>query len=163
VYGLTPVGFIITVNHRFKPHNSELVANKEVTMEVLFMKINFYLVVLILGLMYCSTNSIAKDEVKCDLTPYSTLDKQPRAIFPLSPHYPVEAKKNKITGKIVAQLIITKEGKPVNISIIESEPPGIFDESAIDAIKKYKFTPGIKNGVPVNVCINLPIVFDLLE
>ena len=94
-----------------------------------------------------------------DLTQYemSSIDKPPQVIKAFPPNYPYEARKDKLSGTVVARFIVTKKGKPVNFSIVKSDLPSIFDEPVINAIKKYEFSPALKNGIPVDCIVKLPI------
>ena len=93
----------------------------------------------------------------------SSVDKAPQVLKPFPPEYPLSAFEKKISGRVVFRFVVTKEGKTKNISIIESDPPGVFDENALAAIRKYRFTPGYKNGIPVDVAISLPVTFEIDE
>lgn len=91
----------------------------------------------------------------------SSVDKAPQALKHIPPEYPLSAIEKNISGKVVSRFVVTKEGKTKNISIIESDPPGVFDENVLAAIREYRFTPGYKNGIPVDVVISLPVTFEL--
>lgn len=91
----------------------------------------------------------------------SSVDKVPQRLKTFPPEYPLSAKEEYVSGKVIARFIVTKEGKTKDISIIESDPPGVFDENVLAAIKEYRFMPGYKNGVPVDVVVSLPIRFEL--
>lgn len=47
-----------------------------------------------------------------------------------------------ISGRVVMLLDIDNSGAPDNIRILESDPPGFFDDEAIKAAKKWKYVPG---------------------
>jgi len=36
-----------------------------------------------------------------------------------------------------------------------------LDENAIQALKQWKFRPGMKNGIPVDVALNIEVNFSL--
>jgi TonB family protein len=91
----------------------------------------------------------------------SDVDAPPKVIRSYPPRYPYLAKRDDITGSILLQFVITKEGNAVDTTVLESEPKGIFDESALRAIEQYRFKPGMKDGEAVDVKVNLPIRFDL--
>lgn len=93
--------------------------------------------------------------------PLSLVDTPPKAIRSYSPVYPPQAEANLYEGRVVLQFIVTKEGGVKNVEVVDSVPAGVFDESSKDAILKYKFSPGIKDGVPVNTIVKLPISFEL--
>ena len=53
------------------------------------------------------------------------------------------------SGYVMFKLDISKEGKPINIEVIEDYPKGVFAESALQALKKWTFKVRYINGEPV--------------
>lgn len=74
--------------------------------------------------------------------------------------YPQQAKKAGIEGKVFVQFTVDKNGNIVDPHVAKGIGHGC-DEAALDAVKQAKFTPGTKNGKPVTVKYELPIVFKL--
>ena len=68
-----------------------------------------------------------------------------------APSYPRRAESRGIEGYAVVQFTITTEGKIENIEVIESEPKGVFDRSAIKAVNNHQFDPCIENGQTVEI------------
>lgn len=52
------------------------------------------------------------------------------------PVYPQDARKNKIEGHVTLEFSVGRDGAAYEIVVIESEPKGIFDQAAIDSIKR---------------------------
>ncbi|MCF0191869.1 MAG: energy transducer TonB [Prevotella sp.] len=74
--------------------------------------------------------------------------------------YPEAAKAKMLKGKVVAQFIVTKEGKVTEPTIVESIDP-ILDAEALRVISEMPdWTPGEHNGQKVAVRYTLPIEFD---
>ena len=63
----------------------------------------------------------------------------------------------------MVELVVTKEGAPKDPWVIDAEPPDIFEEAALEAVRKYRFAPGTRNGEAVDVRVKLPIQFELDE
>lgn len=74
--------------------------------------------------------------------------------------YPEIARKAGIEGRVVLQFIVDEEGNVTEPHVIRGIGGGC-DESALEAIKGIKFTPGMQRGRPVKVQFQLPIVFRL--
>jgi TonB family protein len=74
--------------------------------------------------------------------------------------YPTEAKEAKIQGKIFINAFVNFKGDVVKAQVIRGIGGGC-DEAAVNAVKQTKFSPGFKNGQPVNVQITVPILFKL--
>lgn len=59
----------------------------------------------------------------------------------VNPKYPRRAKIKKKSGHVQLSFSIDKKGEVSNIYVIDSTPQGIFEQSAIKAIKRWKFKP----------------------
>lgn len=84
----------------------------------------------------------------------------PRFIYREIPSYPQIARRLGKEGRVVLRLTINERGEVVNIEVIESAPYG-FTESAVDAVKKSRFSPAMKDGKPVTCRAILPVRFIL--
>ena len=101
---------------------------------------------------------------------YETVDKMPE--FPggmtgLMQHlsknirYPAEAHTNNIQGRVVVSVIINTEGKATNAQIVQGVAPSLDAEALRVATTMPDWTPGTKDGKPVNVKYTFPVVFRL--
>jgi len=45
--------------------------------------------------------------------------------------------------------------------VVEGDPPGVFDRSALKAIVRWRFRPALKDGMAVGTVIVTPLKFDL--
>jgi len=64
------------------------------------------------------------------------------------PVYPRAAKQAKIQGFVTMEVTINPDGTVSGAKVIEAKPPRLFNQSAIAAIKRWKFRPKIENGAP---------------
>lgn len=101
---------------------------------------------------------------------YETVDKMPE--FPggmtgLMQHlsknirYPAEAHTNNIQGRVVVSVIINTDGKATNAKIVQGVAPSLDAEALRVATTMPDWTPGTKDGKPVNVKYTFPVVFRL--
>lgn len=74
--------------------------------------------------------------------------------------YPISAKEAGIEGKVLVKAIIDENGYVTETSILKSINKDC-DKAAMDAIKKTKFTPGIKDNKPVKAEVTIPVMFKL--
>ena len=58
---------------------------------------------------------------------------------------------------------ITKDGRVFNPKVLSASPPGVFENAAIKAIKKWKFNPKIINGQAVEQSAAQEITFKLAK
>lgn len=96
-----------------------------------------------------------------DFYDQNEVDKLPMAIFKLKPFYPYRARRLNITGKVDVKFLVDEEGYVSNISILNSTPPGIFDDSVLKALSSWRFSPGEKNGYAVATWVITTIEFKM--
>jgi TonB family protein len=72
-----------------------------------------------------------------------------------------EARRAKYEGVCIVALIVDAQGNPQNIHVVRSLGMGL-DEKAMEAVRKYKFKPAMKDGAtPVPVMITVEVSFRL--
>lgn len=67
------------------------------------------------------------------------------------PRYPRSRAVRKMRGWVEVQFTVKPDGKTNDVRIVDSSPPEVFDESALDAVGKWRFKPHQVNGEPVEV------------
>jgi TonB family protein len=85
----------------------------------------------------------------------------PFAIFDPDPEYSDEARQAKYQGTVMLSVVVGTDGRPREIRVQRSLGMGL-DEKAIAAVRGWKFRPGMKDGIPVAVQVNIEVVFQLL-
>ncbi len=78
----------------------------------------------------------------------------------VDPVYPDIARKTRIQGMVIVEAIITKDGDVADVKVIKSLN-SFCDQAAIDAVKQWKFDPGTQNDIPVDVIMNLTVIFKI--
>lgn len=73
------------------------------------------------------------------------------------PHYPEEAKQNHITGDVILDFTIDRNGNVTGLKIISGHP--LLASAAVDAVKQWKYKPFLLNGEPVDVETTARIIF----
>jgi TonB family protein len=86
----------------------------------------------------------------------------PRLLYKVEPDYTAEAHAAHLEGRVVLSVVVSAEGLATDIKVVESLDKGL-DGKAIEAVRKWKFEPGLKNGQPVPVMATIEIHFRLLE
>lgn len=85
----------------------------------------------------------------------------PTLVYKVEPEYSEEARKAKFQGTVVLQVVVDDQGRPTNLKVVR--PLGLgLDEKAIEAVQKWKFRPGYKDGKPVPVIATIEVNFRLL-
>lgn len=73
-------------------------------------------------------------------------DRAVTPVFRMNPVYPRRAALQNIEGFVILKFDITKLGQVDQISIIQASPPQIFNTSAIQALRKWKYKPRMEDG-----------------
>ena len=63
-----------------------------------------------------------------------------------APVYPADLRVKGIGGKVTVQYDVTPQGRVVNAQVVASEPPGLFDAAALEAVGSWRFRPQVRNG-----------------
>lgn len=72
-----------------------------------------------------------------------------------------EARQAKLQGTCMISLIVNAEGNPQDPRVVRGLGKGL-DEKALEAVRKYKFRPAMKDGnMPVPVMITVEVTFRL--
>jgi TonB family protein len=85
---------------------------------------------------------------------------KPTILYREKAKYTEEARQNKIQGSVLLQVVFNINGLITDIRVIRGLPDGLT-EKAIEAAKKIRFNPAVKNGAPVSVRGTLDFAFNL--
>jgi TonB family protein len=66
----------------------------------------------------------------------------------------IRRKPGEFISRVVLSIVVDQTGHARDIRVARSVGLGL-DEKAIEAIKKWKFAPGLKDGHPVAVGVNV--------
>lgn len=79
------------------------------------------------------------------------LNRNHRALTKEVPKYPREAVLNRTEGHVVVEFDIDERGTVENMSVLEAEPPDVFNEAALAATAQFTYLPKYVDGKPVRV------------
>jgi len=78
------------------------------------------------------------------------------------PSYPVDAARQGISGSVLLLVTVGADGSARDVRVEKSTPEGVFEAVAIEAARKWKFTPEIRDGQPVEGGqVRVPITFEV--
>jgi len=89
------------------------------------------------------------------------LDEAPRPLVRIQPFYPVQARMRQIEGAVMLEFVVDASGKARDIKVVSSTPGQVFAEAASQAVNRWRFSPGTRNGRPVAVRVRQKITFRL--
>lgn len=84
----------------------------------------------------------------------------PKVTYQIDPEFPETARKEKLDGNVIVDLVVGTDGIPRNFQIQCSDIPE-NNEKALEAVRQWRFNPGTKEGLPVNVKIAVKVEFHL--
>jgi TonB family protein len=84
----------------------------------------------------------------------------PSVVSRVEPQYSEEARKARYQGTVVLEAIVRKDGTVDILRVVRSLGFGL-DENAIQALKQWRFRPGMKGGIAVDVALNIEVNFNL--
>lgn len=85
------------------------------------------------------------------------LDQKPRVVYQSSPMMTPKLRKQ-APGTVYVIFIVNRQGRVEQPQVQKSTSP-LFDKPALDAVKKWKFEPGKRNGKAVRFRMRVPITF----
>ena len=85
----------------------------------------------------------------------------PTLTFKVEPEYSEEARKAKFMGTVILYIEVNEKGLVQNPRVLRSVGMGL-DEKAIEAVMKWRFRAGYKDGKPVTVAAQVEVNFRLL-
>jgi protein TonB len=85
----------------------------------------------------------------------------PKILHKVEPEYSEEARKAKWQGMVVLQIVVDEKGHPQELKVLKALGLGL-DQKAIEAVEKWTFAPGMKDGKPVPVIATIEVNFRLL-
>lgn len=73
--------------------------------------------------------------------------------------YPGRALAESQRGVVTLRLKIDHQGVLRDAAVVDAQPPGIFEEAALVAVRELRFRPALRNGVPVGSVKTIEVPF----
>jgi protein TonB len=80
-------------------------------------------------------------------------------VHKIMPSYPPSARQAHISGSVVLQAVISKEGSIEDVRVVQGDP--LLTSAAMDAVKQWRYKPYFLNGQPVEVETIITVNFNL--
>jgi protein TonB len=85
----------------------------------------------------------------------------PAKIVHVAPQYPQIARASRVQGIVIIEATIDSHGNVESTAVLRSIP--LLDQAALDAVRQWKFTPTLLNGVAVPVIMTVTVNFELSQ
>ncbi|HEX9201094.1 MAG TPA: energy transducer TonB [Acidobacteriaceae bacterium] len=112
----------------------------------------------------CGLDASGKYHAGCGVTP-------PKVIHAAEPEFSEAARKKKLNATATVSLTVDEQGNTTDVHIIHSAADDVakkdrkaaltLDEKALEAVRKYKFSPGTYQGRPVPVELKVEVNFQI--
>jgi periplasmic protein TonB len=79
----------------------------------------------------------------------------------VNPEYPREAFVKHQEGWVDIEFTVAADGKVTNATVVNSQPPRVFDDAGLKAVQRYRFNPKLDNGKPVEERMKRHLEFKL--
>lgn len=89
------------------------------------------------------------------------LDSPLTPITRVPPDYPLNAKRRGIQGEVKVRILINEQGTVENVSVVNAKPPGVFDQSVLHCVSRWRFKAGTVGGRPVRALAETTVKFEL--
>ncbi len=90
------------------------------------------------------------------------LDRRPEMLAAVPPNYPESLRKARIEGAVTLVFVLDEDGR-VESPRVETSTHAEFEAPALEAIRKWRFKPGYREGQPVRTYLRQTIRFRLPE
>ena len=104
------------------------------------------------------------DERSIDVAVAVEVDQQPRVLSKTEPKYPGQARRAQREGVVELEFTVGVDGRASDIKVVKEDPKGFgFGDAAIEAVKKWRFTPAKRGNESVPQRVKIPIRFRLKD
>lgn len=93
--------------------------------------------------------------------PAAELDAPLTALVRIPPLYPLRARQRGIEGWVRVRFLVDEQGNVDQVTILEAQPPGIFEKNVQRCVSGWQFKPGTIEGVAVSTQVETTINFEL--
>lgn len=90
-----------------------------------------------------------------------TVDQPPRPLQQVAPSYPARARSRNIEGSVTLAVLVREDGGVGDVRVLSAEPQGVFEQSAMAAVRSWRFEPAMYEGAPVALRLQIVMPFRL--
>lgn len=85
---------------------------------------------------------------------------QPIAVIRPPPRYPQEALRRNVGGTVRVQVQVAADGSVDRLELASSSGDRYLDRAALEAVRRWRFQPAVRNGQPVAASVIVPLEFN---
>ena len=84
----------------------------------------------------------------------------PKLVTDLKPSYPADAVRRRVSGTVLLQCVVDRDGVPTNVEVVRPLDEDL-DQAGLEALRRWRFEPGRKDGKTVLVQIQVEMAFSI--
>ena len=84
----------------------------------------------------------------------------PQLLKEVRPEFTEEARRQGITGEVVLEIVVRADGSVGDVKVLDGLGGGL-NRNAVEAVKQWRFSPARRNGVAVDVMVEVSVAFKL--
>ncbi len=84
-----------------------------------------------------------------------------KIITKVQPIYPESARSAGVQGTVVLHAIISKDGKPLALRVMNAQVDPDLARSAVEAVSQWRYTPTLLNGEPIEIDTTIDVNYSL--
>lgn len=93
--------------------------------------------------------------------PAGALEREPLVRSQVPPPYPYLARRRGIEGAVTVRFLVDRRGRVQRLTVVRAEPAGVFEETVLRTVPRWRFQPGLQDGRPVESWVETTIRFKL--
>ncbi|HEV2569398.1 energy transducer TonB [Sphingomonas sp.] len=92
--------------------------------------------------------------------PVRVSDLDAKAVTVIAPKYPIESRRKREQGTVVLAVSVTPDGGVSEVRVAKSSGFERLDKAALDAVRRWRWSPTMRDGVPVEVrgTVDIPFI-----
>jgi periplasmic protein TonB len=95
--------------------------------------------------------------------PAKQLDVYPEPLMPIRLQYPDSAVSAQVNGRLLLLILIDEFGVVTDVSAVEADPPGYFEDAAGAVFRDIRFKPAMKQGRAVKCRVLVQVRYNYGE
>ncbi len=84
----------------------------------------------------------------------------PSLVREVKPDYTEEARRRNMEGEVELEIVVRSDGSVGDVTLLRGLGAGL-DQRAVDAVRQWRFVPATRQGVPVDVVVQVSVEFRL--
>jgi len=90
-------------------------------------------------------------------------NRSPLVAVRVPPAYPYFARLRGLEGWVRVRILVDEQGQVKQAEVVRAEPPGVFEDAVLSAVRRWRFRPGLEQGRCVSAWMETTVRFKLEE